>query len=95
MNWTFKKEISIGNIISTILLMFILVGVGIKNEQRLVLMETQVNSLPDLRIKVETLEKQSAHFLAVDNALQRQITQNQTELIRILERIEDRLDAKK
>lgn len=101
-HWHLRKEIGIGHIISTMLLTIMLISGYVRIENRLNAFSMHLTSpshvITDQRLDV--VEAQVGRMQVLDDALTKrldttvqQTLQSQLEIIRRLERIEDRLNA--
>lgn len=94
-NWHLKKELSLGHLISTILLIIMMIGGYIDIQKRLATLETHVES-PSHSVsadkRVDNLEARMSRVEAVDSAMAVRLEDLHQEILRRLDRQDVKLD---
>ena len=100
-HWHLRKEVSVGHLISTVVFFFMLIGGWISIEVRLDRMEGHIGSPSHAQTehRLDIVENEVAQMRVMNDAITNRIDtllqqslQSQAEIIRRLERIEDRLN---
>ena len=94
MNWHLRKEVSVGHIISTLLLAFLLIGAWVETQTRFERMEHHLVSPSHAatELRLDIVEQEMSRVTAVDMALQLRLKDLQDQIIRRLDRHDTKLD---
>jgi hypothetical protein len=92
--WHLRKEISVGHIISTVLLTILLVGGWVDIQERMTLYDMHISSPAheETEKRLDAAEATIARVVAIDAAIQIRLEDIQKEIIRRLDRQDIKLD---
>ena len=92
--WHLKKEVSVGHIVSTVMLAGLLIAGLVEMQNRLQLVEQHTRSPSHMQteIRLDAVESQLAQVQAVDHAIQQRLIDIQNEILRRLDRQDIKLD---
>ena len=96
--WHLKKEISVGHIISTVMLAILLIAGWVEIQNRLQAVETEIAShvsLPahsESERRLDFIESSLAQIHVTDTAIQQRLVDIQNEILRRLDRQDIKLD---